>query len=100
MTIDPQDGGSNKITAGAGQDIILGGTGSNTITAGAGNDIIVGNNGEIEYSAPGVLSKVFSTDVVLGANANFVTYGGNNVINVGAGNDEILGGIGVEKHHR
>jgi hypothetical protein len=85
-TIDPADSSSSTITAGAGQNVILGGSGSNTITAGAGNDIIVGNNGEITYSAPGVLSSVLSTDVVLG-----VVYGEPVVVEAEAIWKQVLG---------
>ncbi len=45
ISINPQFGGNDMISLGAGNNIVVGGFGNNTITAGAGNQIIVGNNG-------------------------------------------------------
>ena len=47
MATDPNDGGSDEITSGAGNDFIIGGTGDDRITAGAGNDLVFGDHGEI-----------------------------------------------------
>jgi Ca2+-binding RTX toxin-like protein len=79
--------GGSTITAGNGNDIILGGAGNNTITAGNGNDVVFGASGAVTRSPTagvGVLTAV-STEVSLS---------GDNVINVGTGVDEVFGGHG------
>jgi Ca2+-binding RTX toxin-like protein len=79
--------GGSTITAGNGNDIILGGAGNNTITAGNGNDVVFGASGAVTRSPTagvGVITAV-STEVPLS---------GNNVINVGTGVDEVFGGQG------
>jgi hypothetical protein len=47
-TTDPNLGGLDTITTGAGNDFILGGTDDDTIRAGAGNDLVFGDHGLIE----------------------------------------------------
>jgi Ca2+-binding RTX toxin-like protein len=92
-TVDAAYSGKDKISVGAGADVILGGSGSDTITAAAGNQIIIGDNGSVTYSAPGILTAVIGQDVFPTSNSS-VAYGGSNTINVAGGDNLIIGGFG------
>src|SRR6185503_6660744 len=48
-------GDVDRINAGDGQNILLGGFGSDQISAGVGYDVIMGDNGRIDYNAAGIL---------------------------------------------
>ena len=76
------DGGTNFIQAGAGDDVIYGIGGlKNTIYGGDGNDsITAGDSGDVLYGENG-------TDLILGGL-------GNDIISGGAGTDSLLGGGG------
>jgi Ca2+-binding RTX toxin-like protein/phage tail sheath gpL-like len=50
-TIEPLIGGSDDITTGIGNDIVLGGIDNDTIDASDGNNIVIGDSGLIDYTA-------------------------------------------------
>ena len=85
QTANAANGANDVITLGAGNNIVLGGSGADTITALAGNHVILGDNGQVNFSSPGVLSSVVSTDP---------SYGGDDLITLSAGNDVVIGGVG------
>jgi Ca2+-binding RTX toxin-like protein len=85
----PSIGGNNVITAGSGQNVIIGGgPGANTITAGNGGDTIIGANGNVSFLAPGIDGVVQTSNP---------TNAGNETITAGTGNNRILGGSGSNK---
>ncbi|MDT8419498.1 MAG: calcium-binding protein, partial [Desulfuromonadales bacterium] len=85
-TIQPDDGGVDQITTESGEDTILGGFDGDTITAGAGDDLILGDNGLVNYGADATyLDRVESKNRDLG---------GSDTISGDAGSDTIIGGIG------
>ncbi len=90
QTIDDSStvAGNSTITAGGGNDIILGGSGNNTITAGGGNDVLIGSFGKV-VPANGTTPDVTSQDMDLATN-------GNNTINVGIGHNVVIGGGGAD----
>ena len=47
-TTDPNEGGPDTITTGAGDDFVFGGTSGDIIHAGAGNDLVFGDHGKAE----------------------------------------------------
>ena len=65
-TIAPDVGGVDKITTGAGQDILLGGYMGDPIEAGEGDNIVLGDNGFVDYviidSDPNDIDRIWSTD--------------------------------------
>ena len=83
---DPSIGGGDLITAGQGQNWIIGGIGDNSITAGDGGNTVIGANGNISFLAPNVEGTVENSDP---------DHAGNNTISTGLGNDRILGGTGT-----
>jgi Ca2+-binding RTX toxin-like protein len=86
----PSIGGGDTITAGAGQNVIIGGAGADAITAGNGGNTVIGDNGNVSFLSPGVVGVVETSDP---------SYGGNDVITTGTGNDRILGGVGSDTIH-
>ncbi len=99
-----EEGGEDRIDAGAGDDVVLGGEGGDTITAGAGSDIVLGDSGEVAYRGSGVLETVSSTtsaaggaDTVDAGDGDNVVLGGEggDTLATGDGNSVVLGGGGV-----
>ena len=89
-------GGSDSITTGAGNDIIIGGIDADTIAAGNGNNIVLGDSGLIDWAAAergGLLAgddydatdidRIWTIDP---------SHGGNDSITTGTGDDIIIGG--------
>ena len=50
-TIESLIGGSDSITTGSGDDVILGGINGDTINAGDGNNLVVGDSGLVDWTA-------------------------------------------------
>ncbi len=69
QTSDPSYGGQRRHHRRLRHQHHLGGSGADSISAGTGNDIILGDNGQISYTPTGVLVQVMSTDVVLNSDA-------------------------------
>ncbi len=100
--------GNSTITAGSGQDSIVGGsgndiiyatTGDTSITAGSGHDTIVGGSGnDIIYSTTGDTSITAGSghDTIVGGSGNDIIYAttGDTSITAGSGHDTITGGSG------
>ena len=86
-TIEPEIGGSDSITTGAGADIVFGGVDADTINAGNGNNIVIGDSGYVDWVAddatPNDIDRIAATDP---------QHGGNDDITTGTGNDIIIAG--------
>ena len=88
------DGGDNTISAGNGNDLVIGGLGANTITLGNGRDVVVGESGEALFSN-GVIYTVFDiAPAAVGGGTPDTGSSENNTITVGNGNDVVIGGSG------
>jgi Ca2+-binding RTX toxin-like protein len=85
ITGDPQLGGDDNISTGAGNDIAMGGAGSDVVLSGAGNDILFGDGGNVTITGGGANVLIISVDV---------NFGGNDTLNGGAGQDILIGGQG------
>ncbi len=88
-TITPGDGNNDRITTGAGKDLILGGFADDIIGSGGGDDRVFGDNGYFDFLVndgnPQSLDVMRTTDPLLG---------GNDLITAGAGDDIVFGGTG------
>ncbi|MFF9468200.1 MULTISPECIES: hypothetical protein [unclassified Methylobacterium] len=82
---DTADGGNDRIEAGDGDNLVIGGSGSDTVTTGAGGDIVLGDNGLVAYEL-GIRARVVSDR----------NGGARDVIATGAGADVVLGGLGAD----
>ena len=97
ITLDPTVGGADRITTGAGRDVVLGGLGGDIIStnrsAGTADlaDIVLGDSGFVDYvgrdGQATDLDRIWSTDPTLGGDDTIVT---------GAGDDVVLGGLGSD----
>ena len=96
-SIAASDGGDDQIRAGAGDDVVVGGTGADLIQAGnsTGQSIVLGDNGQIDWSAPGLLSQVLSTDIGQGGDDRIALGDGAKTIIGGQGRDQISAGVGL-----
>jgi Ca2+-binding RTX toxin-like protein len=103
-------GGSDTITAGSGNDILVGGTNDSidnsetevderveTIIAGEGNNIVLGDSGRIDYArferdgaVPGADTNPSDIDLI--ESTSTTAYGGVDHITTGSGSDIIIGG--------
>jgi hypothetical protein len=86
---DPLRASNDRLIAGPGPAVIIGGAGNNYIQTIGGNDLIFGNDGSITY-ANGEPSVMLSENDNVQANQSF---DGNTII-TGPGNDVIIGGSG------
>ncbi len=88
LTTDPdiESSGDDKVTTGAGNDVILGGSGDDDIDAGASffKDVVLGDNGETWFYLSQILQFAFSTDPA---------DGGDDKIFTGMGADYVIGGV-------
>ena len=96
-------GGADQITAGAGQDTIIGGRFGDTINAGDGDNLIIGDSGRIlavAFGAPQLaglpitLGTVETIEVADGGNDLIVAGGGKDIVLGGAQSDDIRAGAG------
>ena len=103
---------ANKITGGAGNDVLDGGKGIDTLTGGAGNDTyFVDNVSDVVVEAANCgydLVRSTTSAYALGANIENLTFTGtgafsgwgnslSNVITSGTGNDTLDGGLGADR---
>ncbi|MEI6158524.1 MAG: hypothetical protein WCP77_01720, partial [Roseococcus sp.] len=102
-------GTSSVITAGNGNNVILGGVGDNTITSGTGNNIVFGAAGSVTRNGLASNALIFAETleeslagdntitVGLGARGANVVFGGagDNRIAVGNGTNVVLGHLGI-----
>ncbi|BAU91131.1 GLUG domain-containing protein [Methylorubrum populi] len=80
---DTGDGGNDRIEAGDGDNVVIGGSGSDTVTTGAGGDIVLGDNGLVAFEL-GIRARVVSDR----------NGGARDTIATGSGADVVLGGLG------
>ncbi len=100
------NGGTNTVTAGNGNNLIVGGVGKETITTGNGNDVVIGHDGLLTFNT-GTVTYAASMDpgyagdatIKLGIGNNIAIGGsGNNTITAVSGNQIILGDNGFVKY--
>ncbi len=77
------------VSAGDGQNQILGGVGQDTLTTGSDGDLILGDNGEFTYDLNGLISVAESTDQTTLAATDDVVLSGD-------GLNQIVGGLGTD----
>ncbi len=82
-TNDPTLGGSDTISGGNGNNVIIGGVGADTITVGYGSNLILGHDGTVDFSKGNPTSATSDP-----------TSGGADTITVGTGNNLVMGGTG------
>ncbi len=91
-TIEFGDGGSDNITSGAGDDVVLGGHNDGStvefINAGAGNNIVLGDDGQIDY----VVADGDASDIDLIESLSTTAAGGTDNDHDTGGNDIVIGG--------
>jgi Ca2+-binding RTX toxin-like protein/subtilisin-like proprotein convertase family protein len=97
-TMHPTQGGSDDIRAGAGNDIILGGTANDTIRAGAGNDLVFGDHGEVKgrVDASGLPFGALGPFTFTSIDTQAADLGGDDIIHGGDGDDILIGGQGAD----
>ncbi|WP_236960757.1 beta strand repeat-containing protein [Methylobacterium durans] len=88
-------GGNDVISATDGDNIIVGGFGSDRITAGAGNHVILGDNGEALFTN-GVLTSLKSIAGSVGGDDTITAADGSTTVIGGAGKDGISVGAGTQ----
>jgi len=79
------DLGNDSVTAGDGEDTIMGGDGNDTLTAGGGTDLIEGGAGNDFIFGDGGADTIFGGD-------------GNDIITGGGGSNNITGGNGADTY--
>jgi len=89
-------GDVDKIEAGNGNNVIVGGMGGDFITTGAGDDILLGDNGSASFTKDGVLTQIKSTNDDLGGADTIVAGDGINTVIGGFGKDGISTGSGSD----
>ncbi|HNQ90946.1 MAG TPA: Ig-like domain-containing protein [Verrucomicrobiota bacterium] len=95
-------GGSDTITAGSGNDILVGGTNDEgmveTIAAGEGNNIVLGDSGRMDFTrgdrvtSPTAGADTTPADLDLVESTSTTEFGGVDKITTGSGSDLIIGG--------
>ena len=89
------DKGGDLITAGDGNNIVIGGSGADQIVLGDGSNVVLGDNAEVDFSSAGVLTTVKSAYATLGGEDTIVvgsagtTTKGRNIVFGGAAADTI-----------
>jgi hypothetical protein len=95
---DPLRASDDRLTAGPGPAIIIGGAGSNYIQTTGGNDLIFGNDGSITFANGEPSVMIAENDYVQANQAlegnTIITGPGNSVIMGGSGNNTITVGAG------
>ena len=119
-TTDPNHGGADHITTGAGFDLVLGGTAGDTVFAGAGNDLVFGDHGSLvgdvdatklplsDLPAAFTFTAIYTqtshgggNDLIHGEDGEDIILGqqGSDTVYGGAGNDDLIGGHNVADGH-
>jgi protein subunit release factor B len=90
-------GGADTITAGSGNDLILGGHDADTINAGEGDNVVAGDDTAIDFTrqeragvTPG--ADLDASDIDLIVSTSTTAAGGVDDITTGNGNDIVIGG--------
>jgi Ca2+-binding RTX toxin-like protein len=87
---DSAFGGTDTITLGDGDNIVLGGMDADAITTGDGTDVVLGDNGTVTYA--GVTGSLKLSQMV----STVLSRGGNDVILLGNGRKDVVGGYGSD----
>jgi len=119
-TTYPNDGDSDDISCGDGNDIVMGGTASETIHGGFGNDLLFGDHGMVEGDIEADLLPLHSlykafvfraidtqngddggADLIYGDEGDDIILGqqGADTLYGGSGDDDIIGGHNVSGGH-
>ncbi len=94
---NPLQGNDDVIEAGGGANAIIGGAGADTVTAGAGDDDIIGDIGVIAFAdGTAEADDLLSTDGAIGGEDAIDAGSGANAIIGGAGADTITAGAGAD----
>ncbi len=101
--------GTDTITPGGGNNIILAKAGDSVINAGAnGNNIVIAGYGQVTATAAGIITNIQSTSpnestgdtITLGNGNNIVIgAGGGNTVSLGNGNNIVLGDDGTVSYN-
>ncbi len=100
----PDLGGNDTITTGAGDDVVVGGAGDDTVRAGEGNNVVLGDSGRITaadadtlrwFRLPMTLGRVETTDPTLGGRDDITTGAGFDIVLGGAAGDTVHSGDGT-----
>ncbi|MGG6284259.1 DUF4347 domain-containing protein [Leptolyngbya sp. AN03gr2] len=99
---DAEEGGTDTIAGGLGDDIIIGGAGGtdqpgvggDVLLGGEGDDIVIGDHGSITRNSSEVIERIESLLPDQGGDDTIEGNEGNDVIFGGFGNDEITGNTG------
>lgn len=89
------NGAADTITAGSGDDLIIGGRFGDTIDAGEGENLVIGDHGRVTASSSNGPNLIGGQPVTLGLVETMAfDDGGDDTITTGSGDDIILGGFG------
>jgi len=89
------NGGTDGITTGAGDDIVIGGRFGDTIDAGSGNNVVIGDSGHIAF-LNGVPTRIETIEPDDGGGDTITTLTGDDIIFGGTKSDTIHAGAGVD----
>ena len=98
FSVDVAIGGTDKITTGQGDDIVLGGADGDTISVGDGDNLVFGDSGQITAALGNLVSaQIGSQPITLGLIETIASgTGGMDTITTGVGRDIILGGADAD----
>ncbi|MCP4172972.1 MAG: calcium-binding protein, partial [Fuerstiella sp.] len=92
---DFASGAADIIQLTAGTNAIVGGRGADQITAGTGNNTILGDDGQATFFGNGDLEEIQSTNPGSGGDDQISLQAGTNVVIGGAGNDSVSAASGT-----
>jgi Ca2+-binding RTX toxin-like protein len=98
-TMSYSDGGSDRIAAGAGNDIILGGQEGDSIDAGEADNLVLGDNGLIDFvrrEREDTLGADFDPHDIDVIESTVPDIGGADTITSGDGDDIVIGGTAAD----
>ena len=105
-TADPEQGGSDFVRAGDGDDVVLGGSGADYLSVDrngvkldvdTGDDVILGDNGWAQFdttTGSSVLTYIVTADPTTAADGSVTDWGAGDFIYAADGSDVVLGGSG------
>ena len=95
LTTAPEIGGDDRISAGNGDNVVIGGAGADTVTLRDGNNVVLGDGGQADFTN-GVITEIVSVAAAIGGNDTITLGRGRNVAIGGAGSDSITAGDGPD----
>src|SRR5262249_13527584 len=90
VATNPTLGGGDQVTAGAGDDRIIGGQASDNVDAGDGANIVLGDSGKVTLHA-GVVLRIETLAPLTGGRDTVLTGSGKDVVLGGLDNDSVSG---------